>query len=265
MFDVSARATRGAALVCLALAAVTLMTSAPAQAGNARETAAGEEPLRIPSGDARTTFAFPPKDALEGARPAAVYLNGRCGVTTNGCRHFREGAASFGWLVCPPANAKCPGGGASWGGTSDERRALVDAAVGDVARAYPDQVDAAAPTVLIGFSQGAWIALDLARQTPAKYTGLLLIGADVEPRADALKQAGVARLVLAAGAYDAAAGPMAKRARELAAAGVDARFVSLGAVGHVYVADAAHAGALTEALRWLAPKPSAPDAVATKS
>ncbi len=247
MFDASARAMRRAVAVCLGASCAAVMASA--SAGNPHETSAREEPLSV-KGESRTTFAFRPTD-VSSPRPAVVYLNGRCGKTTNGCPHFREGTEGFGWLVCPPANAACPGGGASWGGTSSDRRAIVDAAVADVARAFPGQVDTAAPTVLIGFSQGAWIALDLARQTPAKYTGLLLIGADVEPRPSDLAAAGVTRVVLSAGAYDAAAAPMARTAKALAAAGVDARFVSLGTVGHTYVADADHAGALTAALVWL--------------
>jgi predicted esterase len=257
MFEASARAVRRVVAVCLGVSCAAVM--ATADAGNPREaetaikeSGAKAEPLRIPSAKERVTFAYRPKGASpERPRPAVVYLNGRCGVTTNGCPHFREGAEPFGWLVCPPANVACPGGGASWGGAPSERRALVEGAVADVARAYPGEVDASARTVLVGFSQGAWIALDLARQTPSRYAGLLLIGADVEPRPEDLRAAGVARVALAAGAYDGAAAPMAKKARALAAAGVDARFVSLGTVGHTYVADAEHARALTEALTWL--------------
>jgi len=261
MREASARAMRRVVAVCLGVSCAAVMASA--SAGNPREAAAtpergvAAEPLRLESSRARSvTFAYRPKGAAA-PRPAVVYLNGRCGVTTNGCPHFREGAEPFGWLVCPPANVACPGGGASWGGAPSERRALVDAAVADVARAFPGEVDANAPTVLVGFSQGAWIALDLARLAPSRYRGLLLIGADVEPRPADLKTAGVARVVLAAGAYDGAAAPMAKKAKALAAAGVDARFVSLGTVGHTYVADAEHAGEITAALAWLESNPDA--------
>jgi predicted esterase len=257
MFDASARAMRRVVAVCLGVSCVAVISSAgagnprEAEAAASRETSARAEPLRIPGeGPGAITFAYRPRDA-SAPRPAVVYLNGRCGVTTNGCPHFREGAEPFGWLVCPPANVACPGGGASWGGSPSDRRDLVANAVSDVARAFPGEVDASAPTVLVGFSQGAWIALDLARQTPSRYRGLLLIGADVEPRPADLRAAGVVRIALAAGAYDMAAAPMAQKAKALAAAGVDARWVSLGTVGHTYVADADHAGAITAALAWL--------------
>ncbi len=265
MFDASTRALRRVAAVCVGVSCAAVISSAsagnpreasvavtppmPTTATTSGETGADAEPLRISAEGARTvTFAYRPRDASK-PRPAAVYLNGRCGVTTNGCPHFREGVTPFGWLVCPPANAKCPGGGASWGGSPTDRRTLVEAAISDVARAYPAEVDARAPSVLIGFSQGAWIALDLARQKPGAYPGLLLIGADVSPRPADLRAAGVSRIVLAAGRNDMAARPMAQQAIALAAAGVEARFVDLGAVGHTYVAE--HEGAVTEALSWL--------------
>ena len=139
MFDASARATRGAVAVrlavclavCLGVSAICVVSRA--SAGLANEVGAGDEPLVL-RGDGATTFAYKPLD-VSSPRPAVVYLNGRCGVTTNGCPHFRAGVEPFGWLVCPPANVRCPGGGASWGGAPSERRALVDAAVADVASA----------------------------------------------------------------------------------------------------------------------------------
>src|SRR5205814_9579966 len=125
-----------------------------------------------------------PREAPEAAaRPAVVYLHGMCGEPQNGCPWFAEGASSFGWLVCPRANATCgtPGVGSptgpSWSGSPAERRATVDAALAAAAREHPNEIDLGARTVLVGFSQGAYLALDLALATPAKYKGLLLIGA----------------------------------------------------------------------------------------
>ena len=256
MFDASARAMRRAVAVCLGVLVVLVLALAPTQAGAGAglESTTGNEPLVIRH-ESRAVFAYPPAatatTAASARRPAVVYLNGLCGVTTNGCPHFHEGVAPFGWLVCPPANAKCPGGGASWSGPPSARRAVIDAAVSDVAQAFPELVDASAPTVLVGFSQGAYTALDVARVTPSKYTGLLLIGADVEPTPESLRAAGVTRIALAAGAGDMAAAPMRMTATALAAAGVDARYFSLGKVGHTYVADTDHTHALTEALAWV--------------
>jgi pimeloyl-ACP methyl ester carboxylesterase len=256
MATTSARVTRGIAAVCLGFAVACVLAPASARApevgrshartvaDRASESGAREEPLAVAPG----AFAYAPRDASE-PRPAVVYLHGRCGVTTNGCPYFRAGAQPFGWLVCPQANAKCPGAGASWGGSIDERRAIVDGAIAGVDEAFPGKLDTSTPGVLVGFSQGAWLAIDLARKEPGRWSGLLLIGADVDPRPADLRAAGVRRVVLAAGRYDGAYGAMVEETKRLIAAGIDARFVGLGLVGHTYAAE--DPDAMTSSLAWL--------------
>jgi len=246
------RARRGMALVCLALA------GAAASGGGADAAAAeasdGYEPKAPPSmplawtrGDVRG-LALRPNDA-PAARPPIVLLHGRCGHVQNACSEFRDAAHPFGWLVCPSANARCPGGGASWSGDTREKQAMVDAAIAEVADRAKGEIDPAAPGLLIGFSQGAYVGLDLALHHPGKYRALLLIGAEVAPPAAALRAAGIRRVVLAAGAYDAARPAMDESATKLARDGYPARFVSLGAVGHTYVPE--KASVLDEAVAWL--------------
>jgi dienelactone hydrolase len=200
-----------------------------------------------------TTYAYPPSPAESGAaRPAVVYLHGKCGVATNGCSHFRQGAASFGWLLCPVGNDPCPGGGASWAGSALQKKKVVDDALDSLASANPGAVDVRAPSVLVGFSQGAWTALDLVRAAPGRYRGVLLIGGDVSLDVPALDAAGVRRLVMIAGARDGAFAPMQATARHFANASPRApevRFVSLGAVGHTYVGETD--AILRETLEWL--------------
>lgn len=197
-----------------------------------------------------TTFAYAPAN-VSAPRPAVVYLHGRCGVSTNGCSHFRPGVDPFGWLVCPVGNDPCAGGGASWTGATADKKKVVDDALSALASAHPDRVDLRAPTVLAGFSQGAWTALELVRATPARYRGVLLIGADVEPDVASLRASGVRRLVLMAGSRDGAASAMLATARRIAATSgaPETRFVSLGAVGHTYVGE--NEAPLREALEWL--------------
>jgi hypothetical protein len=63
----------------------------------------------------------------------------------------------------------------------------------------------------------------------------------------------VHRLVLAAGRYDGAYGAMVEETKRLVAAGVDARFVGLGLVGHTYAAE--DPDAVTSSLVWLTEGP----------
>ncbi len=249
-------ALRGAVGLCL-----VLVFSAPRsskgdtgpESGPVPE-AAQRPPLKVRSG-AATTYAYAPRDR-SAPRPAVVYLHGRCGAAVNGCPHFASGVENFGWLVCPPATERCEGGGLSWSGPTSRTQTEVDRAVSAVEASFPGSVDVAAPTVLIGFSQGAYIAVEMAKARPGKYTGMFLIGAEIGADAATLNAAGVKRVVLAAGAYDGARPAMEAEAKKLSAHGFSAAFVNLGTVGHTYVAD--REGVLFASLQWLLGTGAAP-------
>jgi poly(3-hydroxybutyrate) depolymerase len=253
----STRVRRGVVAVCLGLAVTCGLASASAGVhdGRAQESGARrvESPANAHQGNA--TVVYPPKDATA-PRPLVVYLHGRCGLARNGCGYFRAGAEALGWLVCPQANAECAGGGSSWGGPFDERSAHVHRAVAGVTADFPGRIDIDAPGVLVGFSQGAWLAIDLAIREPGRWTGLFLIGADVDPKPSDLRVAGVRRVVLAAGRNDGAYPAMAAEAHRLVASGIDARFTSLGLVGHTYAAE--HEEVLATSLAWAAERDPPP-------
>jgi predicted esterase len=201
---------------------------------------------RSGSESARAVFGAPPPSADQ-AEATFVYLHGVCGLTKNGCGHF-EGAP--GWLVCPQANQRCQNGGSSWGGSIGDKVATVNAAL-DAARAtWPESANA--PVILVGFSQGAYVAMDVARAEPGRYAGLLLLGADTAHAGDALRAARVRRLALACGAYDMMFPKMRATPAALAGSGVEATFASLGEVGHTYAASDGTDAVLTSLLAWVA-------------
>jgi hypothetical protein len=206
-------------------------------------------PLTLRDGDA-SVLAFPP--APRGSRPlTVVYLHGIHGLPANGCPWLRDGATELGWLVCPEANRQLANGTFSWGGTVSEQFAVV-ARAEHVAQANGASVSDA--DVLVGFSQGAYVALDLVQARLGRHGGLVLIGADVAPSRAVLEAAGVSRIVLAAGDLDAASAPMKRAADRLAREGMDARFVSLGPIGHSY--QTTEKEALRDAIVWSGSPPS---------
>lgn len=227
----------------------TTMTTALVLTGLAVTAAAGAS-TRTETQTVVVAPATPDAPARRPA-PAVVYLHGMCGEPENGCAWLADGAASFGWLVCPRANGACAGGGpgASWSGNLAARRASIDDALAVAAREHPGAIDLVARTVLVGFSQGAYLALDLALATPQKYKGLLLIGAYVDPPRAALERAGIERVVFAAGDYDGARPAMQRAAERLAREGFSARWVSLGRVGHTYASNPKET--VRDALVWL--------------
>lgn len=237
---------RKTAVVCLSIAAMCasiFVSQASASAGAPREgrklaggktaidgAARGKSasPIRV-SG----VLAYPPSDPSE---PVVVYLHGIHGLAENGCPWMRGGD---GWLVCPEAKVK-DGAGWSWTGVArDDAQVVRDA----VAATSSD-----APVVAVGFSQGAYVALDLVRTKSVRFRALVLLGADVTPDAKLLSSAGITRVVLGGSEHEPWHGAVARHSARLAREGIAARFVSLGRVGHTYVAE--DPSVVREAIAW---------------
>jgi pimeloyl-ACP methyl ester carboxylesterase len=206
-------------------------------------------PLVLDQGGA-PLFAYPPRSAAVGTTRSAkpitvVYLHGIHGRPENGCPWLREGASELGWLVCPNANAHLPNDTYSWGGTVFDQREVVARAE---RAAHAQGADPSSANVLVGFSQGAYVAVDLASARLGRYRGLVLVAADVTPSAAKLRDAGVSRVVLAAGELDGSYAPLRRTAERLHAEGVDVRFVGLGKIGHTY--QTTETDALAQAIAW---------------
>lgn len=255
----AARLVRATTLVCLVIALFAVFVrraDARRQVGEAHrvedKTARGGgvrskalvSPLVLESARG-PLFAFPPSPSARSPL-TVVYLHGIHGKPENGCPHFRHGATELGWLVCPRANAaavELPGA-FSWGGSTFDKRAVIE----DAVRATKAD---ARPPVLVGFSQGAFVATEIVEARAMRVRGLVLMSAEVEPSAASLVAAGAERVVLASGDLDGARTAMLRTAARLQREGIDARFVSIGRVGHMYVPESdADAAALAEAIRW---------------
>lgn len=185
-------------------------------------------------------LAYPPR----AGDLTVVYLHGIHGRAENGCPYLRAGASEIGWLVCPEANMP-DAPGFTWAGSAMDKRAIVERAE---RAAHARGADPSAPGVVVGFSQGSYVALELVRAGLGRYRGLVLLAADVAPTAAELRGAGVSRVALGAGDRDAASLPLRRTVERLAAEGFEARFVSLGAVGHTYTAE--DPSALADAIAW---------------
>lgn len=245
-----ARAPRVFAFVCLALG--SLVGSRAFGGEDARSVSTEPSSRVVPviaTEGAVRAVTYP---ALEGAasRPPLVYLHGICGGPDNGCSALSGAATRVGPLVCPQGNVAC-GGNHSWGGSPTQRIESVFRSLGVASARTGVAQSAERPGILIGFSQGAYLATDVAAARPGAFRGLLLVGASVTIDAAGLTKHGVRRVVLAAGRYDGARDDMRKTAATLASQRFEARFIDLGSVGHTYVPSPDRAGAIEEALDWL--------------
>jgi predicted esterase len=214
---------RGAqALVCLLITFFSLSLSA--------------QPMEVfEEGDGEPGIvAYPPRDRSL-ARPVTIMLHGMCSEPERACRHFASTINEDGWLLCPRASQRCDGGGSTWPQRGFDAR--IEAGVERVKRRFAGELDDSGGRTLIGFSLGAFRALDLAHAGRGRYPRVILIGAKIYPNAALLRAAGVERLLLASGDWDMMRGHMTERTRALQRLGFSAAFQSYGPIGHAFPAE----------------------------
>lgn len=178
-------------------------------------------------------LVYPPASTTE-PHPVVVFLHGMCGAPEHECPALARAVTAKAFLVCPRAPNACANGGTRWG--SSERSNLIEAVVDRVKHRFGDRIDDRERT-LMGFSEGAFVALAVGEHDARAWPRLALIGAKVSPSVALLKRHGVQRLLFAAGDYDLSHETMATAAKQLRASGVDCAFSSLGKVGHRFAVD----------------------------
>ena len=176
-------------------------------------------------------------------------LHGMCDSGENMCEAASALATPHGILVCPSGNVACGDGASDWHGSPAEKATFIDGAMASVEARFGATDDRHRRDVLMGFSRGAFVARDIAYASHGRWVGLVLIGAAMTPDADKLAAAGIERVVLASGEYDGAHKQMVDARARLCAAGIPARFVSLGPIYHWFPSDIA--ARLGDSLDWV--------------
>src|SRR5262249_32286318 len=123
-------------------------------------------------------------------------------------------------------------------------------------------------TVLVGYSNGAFAVVSLvqalarAPEATVPVKGVVLFGAEVDLPAADLRTLG-ARVGLTAGDLDGSSYRMRAQADSLHRQGVEARFVSLGRVGHVIPQSTSPA--IGQLIDWVRGEPDPPAAAAAEA
>ena len=216
-----------------ARSARSLDTHASARIGGETRRHHPSSPLVLREGGVET-MAYPPATNAETRPLTVVYLHGMRGRAENGCPWFRAGASEQGWLVCPEAIEPQPDGSWSWGADVFKQAPIVQGAL----RAARANGASNEPGIAVGFSQGSYVALDLVKARLAQFRGLVLLGAELHPNAQTLRDAGVVRIALGAGQRDHVAyASLVEEAKRLSNEGIETRFFDLGPVGHTYAVE----------------------------
>jgi predicted esterase/LysM repeat protein len=114
--------------------------------------------LEVPGhGDA---YYYEPVGAgRKGMKPVVMYLHGRGGNPMRDCRRWAPVARRFGWLVCP-SGPNPHGDGRDWNNNWASGQQIALATLKALRKHYKRRVQLAGNT-LIGFSEGAYVALNV--------------------------------------------------------------------------------------------------------
>lgn len=176
---------------------------------------------------------YPPLDPRPTA-PLVVFLHATCMDPRPVCDLVGSAGRDGTFLVCPSGNDTCFGA-PDWHGPGAVKSAFLTHALDKVEQRWGKYV--AHDDTLVGWSRGAFAARDILYAdvesgAAPRFTSLVLIAADVTPDPARLKKAGIRRVFLTAGDQDGSRPTMKRAAVILTAAGIPARFASLGPIGH---------------------------------
>jgi pimeloyl-ACP methyl ester carboxylesterase len=158
---------------------------------------------------------------------AIVYLHGMCGDPTH-AGDWAQSAAQHATLIALRGDLGCVGGGSYWRGDPTFLDYRIRKTVRSVSRALGRPLDDTS-LVLVGYSQGAQRAEDLAWTFPKRYSRVALMSGPSAPRFDRVRR--LARLAVVRGEHE-----YRKTYRESATnidrGGVPAKFFELPGAAH---------------------------------
>ena len=117
------------------------------------------------------------KPRSKARRRVLFYLHGRGGNPFEDCRKWARVARQFGWVVCPQGPSVTDTGGRAWSNDADTARRIVDATFAALGEKFKGRVRARG-NVLIGFSEGAFIAQQIGLRDPARWSRWLILAAN---------------------------------------------------------------------------------------
>lgn len=171
-----------------------------------------------------------------------VFLHGMCGHALGYAQSFQWNAAKKGTLIAPQGDRPCGGAWSSWSGDIGKLDARIVATFRSLGSEEPIE-----DVVLIGYSQGASRAEQLARKWPKRYTRLILMAAPTVVSPIGLSS--IRGAVMMAGERDRQ-DLMRSGARILAAAGIPSTFMIIPEATHGAMGPTPEK-TMGEALDWL--------------
>ena len=113
----------------------------------------------------------------KGLKPVLMYLHGRGGNPMEDCRKWARVGTQFGWVVCPQGPEDRGGGARSWNNSVPAGQEIMTATLTALRAKYKGRVQTR-DNVLIGFSEGAFIAMQVGLRDPRTWSRWLILAAN---------------------------------------------------------------------------------------
>ena len=161
-----------AVAIFAAIVAVLLFAAPRAEA---KEESSAPEPMTLEVPGFSNAYYFKPRSRSR--RPILLFLHGRGGNALEDCRKWARVARQFGWVVCPEGPSETDSGGRTWNNDADTAKRIIDATVGALREEFKSRVRTRG-NILIGFSEGAYIAQQVGLRDPAHWNRWLILAAN---------------------------------------------------------------------------------------
>jgi predicted esterase len=200
-----------------------------------RSVGGGLRQIDLP-GAAPAYYFEPQGKGRLGLRPVLVYLHGRGGHPEADCRRWAGLARRYGWLVCPSGPVPY-GDGRAWDNNWPSAHHATMAAINALRDKYGRRVQLWGNT-LIGFSEGAYAAMNVGVREPRTFNRWLILAANSKywggPGLEALGSAKnrVRRVFLITGEHDGVIEGTHQVEAWLQKAGVPTKVVTPNNMGH---------------------------------
>ena len=200
-----------------------------------RSVGGGLRQIDLPG--ASPAYYFPPQGKGRlGLKPVIVYLHGRGGHPEADCRRWAGVARGYGWLVCPSGPVPY-GDGRAWDNNWPSAHHATMAAINALRDKYGRRVQLWGNT-LIGFSEGAYAAMNVGVREPRTFNRWLILAANAKywggPGLEALGSAKdrVRRVFLITGEHDGVIEGTHQVQEWLKKAGVPTKVITPNNMGH---------------------------------
>jgi predicted esterase len=206
----------------------------------AHEVAATPDALVLQVPGSPDAYYYKPRS--KSRRQVVLYLHGRGGNAFEDCRKWARVARIFGWVVCPQGPTPTDTGGRTWNNDAEAAKHIVDATLVALGEKYKGRLRTHG-NILIGFSEGAFIAQQIGVRDPVHFSRWLILAANDRywlgdaPQLIEQNHQKIRRVYLMTGENDQVAENTKRAAEMLKTAHVRVRLKIAPGLGHEVPAD----------------------------